>query len=278
MRKKGVVILLAIFLSVMLSGCGELIEALSKVGSANEQGGEKKEDKELTAEEVLKKNRDEMDKVKGFAYEANGEMKISGDTGEGFSANLSINIKQNSRVLIDSPDVHHNISFQAMGDSKSWEVYFVDGTFYSNEEGYWTKKSGLSGFDFGSISLIDDPHITLKQLRNESDHKMTHEDGLYVFELEVPQEKSSLFLRGILEGIMEEFSSSDSSAHPIKKKIWLDEKTFLPKKMEQSFEITFPPSGGDSPEKIGITIESTVTDQVDQIDVPSNIMHGAEEE
>lgn len=140
MRKKGVVILLAIFLSVMLSGCGELIEALSKVGSANEQGGEKKEDKELTAEEVLKKNRDEMDKVKGFAYEANGEMKISGDTGEGFSANLSINIKQNSRVLIDSPDVHHNISFQAMGDSKSWKYTLLTGPFTAMKKVIGPKK------------------------------------------------------------------------------------------------------------------------------------------
>lgn len=274
--KKGLVILFTLFLSVMLTGCGELIEALSKVGTATEQKEKAKEEKEeLTAENVLKKNREEIDKVKGFSYTANGEMKISGDTGTGISANLSIKIKQDSEVLIDSPDVHHNISFQAMGESKSWEVYFVDGTFYSNEDGFWTKKSGLSGFDFGSISIVDDPHVTLKQLRNESDPKMSQESGSYVFELEVPQEKSSLFLRGILEGIMEELSPTNSNSSTIKKKIWLDEKTFLPTKMEQSLELTFPPSGGDNPEKIELVLEASITGQIDQVNVPSHVVHGA---
>ncbi len=60
---------------------------------------------------------------------------------------------------------------------------------------------------------------------------------------------------------MEELSPTDSNAYPIKKKIWLDEKTFLPTKMEQSFELTFPPSGGDNPEKIELALEATVTDR-----------------
>lgn len=265
----------------VLSGCS--------FGSAHEPEASQLEMKKLTMQEVIERSNKEMESVKGISIQSKGKQKMFK---EGESLDLNIDL---TTTMTYEPTVMHIKGKGLTPEGNSLELYLDDSIIYIKDpnKGWIKMGSDHLGDLFNSDPITGDPKGMIDDANKLNDsYKMSQKDGFYVLEMDASADgiekikemmaKNELStMAQMTQGldVKDEKDISDimkeMKIHRFKQVLWIDEKTFELKKMEQKTQFEVPLEGKEVKMEQDMTM--TLKGYVDKVTIPDEVKKNAVE-
>lgn len=265
---------------LFLSGCGPI----SNAGKEEEKSQEKK----LTMQEVIEKSNKAMKEVKGVTIETKSKEKTAME-----GMKMDIELEATMAVTYEPIAFHLKGQLPMLGDD-SFEMYMEDKMMYLKDEEGWLKTEAdqaeeLLVFNFLAVDLKEFLEDT-EELKDLCE--MSHKEGAYVLEIDASGKDAEKvkeyglasdwglfeeFVEDLDEEESEEFEElmKDMKIESFKQVIWIDDKTFEVKKVEQKVQVVMVIDGMEV--KSGEETVMTVTGKVDQVTIPEEVKKKAKE-
>lgn len=278
--KRNQFFILMFTIAFVLSGCG--LE-----GDAGQEAG--LEVKKLTMQEVIERSNREMESVNGISIQSKGKQTMSKD-----GINLDLNIDLTTTMTYE-PAVMHIKGKGLTPEGDALEMYLEDSmTYMKDPDKGWIKMgSDDMGDLFNSDLITDDPKEMLGDVNKlNNSYKMSRKDGFYVLELDASAEgiekikemmtKNELstmarMTQGLDAKDKKDFADTmkEMKIHRFKQVLWIDEKTFELKKMEQKTHLEVAMEGKEVKMEQDMTM--ILKGYVDKVTIPDKVKKNAVE-